>query len=121
MVDGQRRIISTPPLIVPIEELLPGVESDAIYDLIRGVLRGYRESVPASMHALLDQFRSCRWRARWSASAAWARGPGSSCSGPRSDDPLFLQAKEAQPSVLERSRQERATPTRGPGWWRASA
>ena len=36
VVDGRHRIISTPPLIVPIEEVLPEVEADAIYEVIRG-------------------------------------------------------------------------------------
>ena len=49
--------------------------------------------VPATSHA----------RARWSASAASGPAPGSSSwSAATTDDPLFLQAKEAQASVLER-------------------
>ena len=41
------------------------------------------------------------WPARWSVSAASAPGPGSCCWRPAtSSEPLFLQAKEAQPSVL---------------------
>ena len=35
VVDGQRRIISDPPLIVPIEELFADVQADAIYEQLR--------------------------------------------------------------------------------------
>jgi hypothetical protein len=103
MVDGRRRIISTPPLIVPIEELLPGVESDAIYDVIRGVLHGYRQSLPASMHSLLDQFSLVQLaRKVVGVGSVGTRSWILLFEGRDSGDPLFLQAKEAQPSVLER-------------------
>ena len=46
---------------------------------------------------------SARWPARWSGWGASAPGSGcSSCTGPSDEDVLFLQAKEAEASVLER-------------------
>ena len=44
MVDGQRRIISDPPMIVPVEEVFADVQANAIYELIRAVLGTYRGS-----------------------------------------------------------------------------
>jgi len=101
VVDGQRRIISTPPTIVPIEEIFAGVQADTIYQLLHNVLGKYRRSLQSDRRHLLEQF----------AMAQVARkvvGVGS--VGTRAwillmeaDDgvePLFLQAKEAQPSVL---------------------
>src|SRR5271169_6195456 len=45
VVDGQRRIISDPPLIVPVEEIFPDVQADAIYQLINTVLGKYRRTL----------------------------------------------------------------------------
>src|SRR5580698_9666038 len=44
-VDGQRRIISDPPTIVPIEEVFAHVQADAIYEEIQAVLAKYRRSL----------------------------------------------------------------------------
>ena len=101
VVDGQRRIISTPPTIVPIEELYSDVQADALYQLLHTVLGKYRRSLQSDRRHMLEQF----------AMAHVARkvvGVGS--VGTRAwivlmeaDDgvePLFLQAKEAQVSVL---------------------
>jgi len=101
VADGQRRIISDPPMIVPVEEIYSGVQADALYKLLHTVMVKYRRSLQSDRRHLLEQF----------AMAHVARkvvGVGS--VGTRAwivlmeaDDgvePLFLQAKEAQPSVL---------------------
>ena len=101
MVDGQRRIISDPPMIVPVEEVFAGVQAGAIYELIRTVLGKYRRSLQSDRRHLLGQFRLVQV-------ARKVVGVGSvgtrawvvlmdACDGV---EPLFLQAKEAQPSVL---------------------
>jgi hypothetical protein len=101
VVDGQRRIISTPPTIVPVEEIFAGVQADALYKLIHAVLVKYRRSLQSDRRHLLEQFAMGQV-------ARKVVGVGS--VGTRAwivlmeaDDgvePLFLQAKEAQPSVL---------------------
>ena len=35
---GQRRIISDPPLIEPIEEIFPGEQAEAIYEKIQSMI-----------------------------------------------------------------------------------
>ena len=101
MVDGQRRIISDPPMIVPIEEVFADVQADAIYALIHAVLGKYRRTLQSDRRHLLEQFRLVQV-------ARKVVGVGSvgtrawvvlmdACNGV---EPLFLQAKEAQPSVL---------------------
>jgi uncharacterized protein (DUF2252 family) len=101
MVDGQRRIISDPPTIVPVEEVFPGVQADAIYQLIGTVLGKYRRTLQSDRRHLLEQFTLVQV-------ARKVVGVGSvgtrawvvlmdACDGV---EPLFLQAKEAQPSVL---------------------
>jgi hypothetical protein len=101
VVDGQRRIISTPPMIVPVEEVFAGVQADALYKLIHTVLGKYRRTLQSDRRHLLEQFRLVQV-------ARKVVGVGS--VGTRAwvllmdaldgVEPLFLQAKEAQPSVL---------------------
>ena len=54
---GQRRIISDPPLIEPVERLFPDVQASAIYELIRGVLGEYQRTLQSDRKHLLDGFR----------------------------------------------------------------
>jgi uncharacterized protein (DUF2252 family) len=101
VVDGQRRIISTPPTIVPVEELFADVQADAIYEQIRGVLGKYRRSLQSDRRHLLEQFTLVQVARKVVGvgsvgTRAWIllmdAGDGV--------EPLFLQAKEAQTSVL---------------------
>jgi uncharacterized protein (DUF2252 family) len=98
---GQRRIISDPPMIVAIEEVFADVQADAIYEQLRGVLGKYRRTLQSDRRHLLEQFTLVQV-------ARKVVGVGSvgtrawvllmdACDGV---EPLFLQAKEAQPSVL---------------------
>jgi uncharacterized protein (DUF2252 family) len=100
-VDGQRRIISDPPTIVPVEEVFANVQAEAIYQEIGTVLNKYRRSLQSDRRHLLSEFTlehvarkvvgvgSVGTRA-WIALMDAADGV----------EPLVLQAKEAQPSVL---------------------
>ena len=101
MVDGQRRFISDPPTIVPVEEVFAGVQAEAIYQLIRTVLAKYRRSLQSDRRHLLEQFTMVQVARKVVGvgsvgTRAWVvlmdAGDGV--------EPLFLQAKEAQPSVL---------------------
>ena len=56
VVDGRRQIISTPPTIVPVEEVFSDVQADAINELIRVVLGKYRRSLQSDRRHLLEQF-----------------------------------------------------------------
>jgi len=103
LVDGEPRIVSNPPVIVPIRELLPGDEGDALFERLHDLLRSYRRSLQIDRRHLLEQFRVVDV-------ARKAVGVGSVgtrawivlFAGRDESDPLFLQTKEAQPSVLER-------------------
>ncbi len=54
LVDGERRIISDPPLIVPIDELAPSeMDRDAIVDEMRKLIRSYRRSLETDRRHLL--------------------------------------------------------------------
>ncbi|MEU2040405.1 DUF2252 domain-containing protein [Nocardia niwae] len=101
-VDGRPRIISDPPLIMPIEEVFADADADDLYRELRRRLSDYRATLQDNRRALLDQFEFVQ-------AARKVVGVGS--VGTRAwivlllgvdGDPLILQAKEAQPSVLAR-------------------
>ncbi len=102
LVDGEPRIVSDPPLIVPIEEALSSAEGVELEDFVHGVIRSYRRTLSADRRQLLERFRYVH-------AAHKVVGVGSVGSrawivlmlGRGEDDPLFLQLKEAGASVLE--------------------
>jgi hypothetical protein len=55
-VDGQLRIAPSPPLVIPIEDLVPAGEKDRIEELIRGLVRKYRSSLRGDHRRLLESF-----------------------------------------------------------------
>jgi uncharacterized protein (DUF2252 family) len=95
VVDSELRIVDAPPLIEHLSE------PDSTID-VPAVIRGYRASLPRERRVLLDRYRPIDW-------ARKVVGVGSVGTddaivlllGDSADDPLFLQAKEAQSSVLE--------------------
>jgi uncharacterized protein (DUF2252 family) len=101
-VDGKLRIVSDPPLIVPIAELAGEAEGIDVEALILGVLSSYRDSLDVERRALLDGYRLVD-------AAFKVVGVGSVGTrawialmlGRDQGDPLFLQVKQAQRSVLE--------------------
>ncbi len=102
VVNGDRRIASDPPLVVPVEELLPPEEHHRLDDFVHGVLRSYRRTLTADRRRLLERFSYVH-------SARKVVGVGSVGTrvwimllvGRDTGDPLFLQFKEAEASVLE--------------------
>jgi uncharacterized protein (DUF2252 family) len=101
VVDGQARIIADPPLIVPARDIAPGVELAQLEGWVRGWLRDYRDSLSRDRDVLVDRFEF-RDIAR---KVVGVGSVGTRCwivllEGRDSDDPLFLQVKEAQDSVL---------------------
>ncbi len=101
IVDGEPRIISDPPVVTPIEDLL-GDRLDEFEDFLHGVLRGYRRTLSGDRRRLLERFRYVH-------AARKVVGVGSVGTrafimlllGRDESDPLFLQFKEAEASVLE--------------------
>jgi uncharacterized protein (DUF2252 family) len=97
--DGAIRILREPPLITPIEELADAAEAEA---QLQAVIEAYRESLTHDRRHLASSYRYVH-------AARKVVGVGSVGTrawivlllGEDSTDPLFLQAKEAQASVLE--------------------
>lgn len=101
VVDGRRQIVSDPPAIVPVEEVFSDVQADAIYELIRTVLGKYRRTLQSDRRHLLDQFTLVQVaRKVVGVGSVGTRAWIALLDAGDGVEPLFLQAKEAQPSVL---------------------
>jgi uncharacterized protein (DUF2252 family) len=103
-IDGGRRITADPPLIVPVEDLLPeGKERAEVKDELRGLLRSYRTTLETDRRQLLEDFEFVHIaRKVVGVGSVGTRAWILLLLGRDGQDPLFLQAKEAQESVLER-------------------
>ena len=104
VVDGERRIISDPPLIVPIAELVPStMQRDEVQNELHGIIRAYRRTLETDRRHLLEEFRFVDLaRKVVGVGSVGTRAWIALFLGIDGEDPLFLQLKEAQPSVLER-------------------
>jgi uncharacterized protein (DUF2252 family) len=97
------RIVSDPPLIVPIEELVKEMRGDLadMESKLTTVIDGYRGTLQPDIRTLADRYRY----AHAAHKVVGVGSVGTRCwivllLGRDSDDPLFLQVKEAGPSVL---------------------
>jgi uncharacterized protein (DUF2252 family) len=101
-VDSRPRIISRPPLIVPIEDLMPAAQRGAMEETLRTFLRTYSRSLLSDRRYLLERYELVHLARR----VVGVGSVGTDCwialmLGRGRTDPLFLQVKEAQASVLE--------------------
>ena len=101
-VDGRHRIVADPPLIVPIEDVAGDLSPAAIEAFVRRLIDSYRRTLLEDRRHLIEGYR-------YEHAAHKVVGVGSVGTrawivlllGRDIDDPLFLQVKEAQQSVLE--------------------
>jgi uncharacterized protein (DUF2252 family) len=101
VVDGRRQIISTPPLIVPVEEVFSDQQSDAIYEQMVSLLSKYSKTLQSDRRHLLSQFELVQVaRKVVGVGSVGTRAWVILMEGASGIEPLFLQAKEAQVSVL---------------------
>jgi uncharacterized protein (DUF2252 family) len=104
VVDGEYRIVSQPPVVVPARDLAStyGMSQDEVMPMIRDQLRAYRATLQYDRRHLLEKFEVVD-------AARKVVGVGSVgtrafivlLQGRDEHDPLFLQVKEATSSVLE--------------------
>jgi uncharacterized protein (DUF2252 family) len=100
VVYGRRRIVSDPPLVVPLEELA-GVDTDAVLGQLHELVTVYRDTLQQDRRHLLDHFRLTNVAHKVVGvgsvgTRAWILLLESTVE----DDALLLQAKQAGPSVL---------------------
>jgi len=104
MVDGRPRIISDPPLLVPVDELFPAETDRATFEAqMVGLIAKYRSTLETDRRYLLQQFEFCDMARK----VVGVGSVGTRCwialmLGRDETDPLFLQIKEAEASVLSR-------------------
>ena len=103
-VDGEPRIVSDPPLIVSAADLAQeaGIQFERLEGVIHELFREYRETLQSDRRHLLEEFRMVDLARK----VVGVGSVGTRCwivllLGRDGDDPLFLQIKEAQASVLE--------------------
>src|SRR4051794_3485491 len=104
LVDGEYRIVSQPPIVVPMRDYATtiGIAGDQVEDVIRSQFDAYRATLQEDRRQLLERFEVVD-------AARKAVGVGSVgtrafivlLQGRDAQDPLFLQIKEATSSVLE--------------------
>jgi uncharacterized protein (DUF2252 family) len=104
MVDGRPRILSDPPLLVPIGELVPGdADRVTLISELTALVASYRRTLETDRRYLLEQFDFCDMARK----VVGVGSVGTRCwivlmLGRDDGDPLFLQVKEAEASVLSR-------------------
>jgi uncharacterized protein (DUF2252 family) len=103
LVDGELRIAADPPLIVPLEDLRPeGRSHEEDVAVMREMIRNYESTLPGDRHPLAE-FRYLHMaRKVVGVGSVGTRAWIVLLSGRDDEDPLLLQAKQAEASVLER-------------------
>ncbi len=102
VVDGKPAIVADPPLVVPVEDLFPEHDVATLYGSMGELLAAYRDSLPPDRQVLFDQYRFVNMaRKVVGVGSVGTRAWILLFEGVDAGDPLFLQAKEAQSSVLE--------------------
>jgi uncharacterized protein (DUF2252 family) len=101
LVDGERRIVADPPLVMPLRDLLPENERSVFETRMRTLLADYRSTLQTDRRTLLDKFEYVDMARK----VVGVGSVGTRCwialmYGRDDSDPLFLQVKEAQRSVI---------------------
>ncbi|AZG47399.1 DUF2252 domain-containing protein [Gordonia insulae] len=98
---GDPHIRSDPPLLVPVHELFGDHHADMVAERIGERIEEYRANLPDYIRALFDQFTPVDFaRKVVGVGSVGTRAWIVLMRGQRGEDPLFLQLKEAQRSVL---------------------
>ncbi len=103
LVDGRPRIVADPPLVVPLDDLLPGqLDRSGAETELGSLIAKYRHTLETDRRYLLEQFQL----ADMARKVVGVGSVGTRCwivlmLGRDRADPLFLQVKEAERSVLE--------------------
>ncbi|MBV9421831.1 MAG: DUF2252 domain-containing protein, partial [Solirubrobacterales bacterium] len=101
-VDGHVRIVDESPLIVPIERLAAGYAREEMFDWLREGVHRYRETLEFDRRVLVEEFELVDFaRKVVGVGSVGTRAWIALFLGRDGQDPLFLQMKEAEESVLE--------------------
>ena len=113
--DGELRFVSSPPLLERMSDVVSGTEYADVVDHVRDALHHYRRTLQPDRRELFDRYRFVDLARK----VVGVGSVGTRCwvallVGRDDKDPLFLQVKEAEASVLERHlRRKASTPSTG--------
>jgi uncharacterized protein (DUF2252 family) len=100
--NGQVQIVDRSPLIVPLSQLAPSGEREDLLHELRELLRVFHDSLDPDRRLLLEQFQLTDFaRKVVGVGSVGTRAWIALLLGRDPNDPLFLQMKEAEASVLE--------------------
>jgi uncharacterized protein (DUF2252 family) len=101
-VNGHVQIVDESPLIVPLDQLGLGDARDEVFDELKELLGTYRATLEVSRRVLLERFELTDFaRKVVGVGSVGTRAWIALLLGRDGQDPLFLQIKEAEASVLE--------------------
>lgn len=114
VVDGELRIKNNPPLLAQLSELYSADQAHEVQETIEHRLREYRETLSPGLATLFDQFTPVDIAHK----VVGVGSVGTRCwvallIGTGAKDPLFLQIKQALPSVLSVQHTHYTYPTQG--------
>ena len=102
LAHGELRFVSNPPLLVPAENVLFELDREELERSIHAALRLYRRTLTSDRRHLLEGYRFTHLaRKVVGVGSVGTRSWVALLIGRDNDDPLFLQVKEAEASVLE--------------------
>jgi uncharacterized protein (DUF2252 family) len=101
-VNGRAEIVDQSPLIVPVRALVPGPQQAEVFEELHRLIRRYRTSLEPDRRVLLEQFQLNDFaRKVVGVGSVGTRAWIALFFGRDNSDPLFLQMKEAEASVME--------------------
>ena len=101
-VEGRAEIVDESPLIVPLRVLVPGPDGERLFEWLHKMARNFRTSLDYDRRVLLEQFQLADFaRKVVGVGSVGTRAWIGLFFGRDGQDPLFLQFKEAEASVLE--------------------
>ncbi|MBP2356793.1 uncharacterized protein (DUF2252 family) [Kribbella aluminosa] len=99
-VDGRRRIVSDPPLVVPMEELTD-IDGPVVLGQLQQLVEGYRGTLQQDRRHLLDNYRLTDVAHKVvGVGSVGTRAWIMLLESTNADEALLLQAKQAGPSAL---------------------
>jgi len=102
VVDGELQFISDPPLLVPVHDVFTAEFRAQIEQVVRSAFRLYRRTLASDRRHLLEGYELTHLaRKVVGVGSVGTRSWVALLVGRDQDDPLFLQIKEAESSVLE--------------------
>lgn len=103
VVDGKPQFLDTPPLLVPLSKLLPEAEAAKATAMITASMNAYKRTLAPDRRFLLEQYRLVDIAHKVvGVGSVGTRAWVLLFMGHAGDDPLLLQVKQAEASVLEK-------------------